>query len=104
MARKSRKENNKVNVPNLKPSFIQTAAYVRLSLEDRNQKGSSIENQQLIIQDYIEKHPEFQLCDTYIEACVIIEPTRRSLINQGFQGLVNFLQTITHDRGLCLAT
>lgn len=70
MARKSRKPNNKVELPKLKSSFIQAAAYIRLSLEDRAQKGSSIENQQRIILNFIGEHPDFELYDTYIDTGV----------------------------------
>jgi len=66
VARKSRKANNKAEVPIFKPSSIQVAAYVRLSLEERTQKGSSIENQQRIISYFIDEHPDFKLYDTYI--------------------------------------
>lgn len=67
MARKSRKQNNAVVMPDLKPKLIQTAAYVRLSVEDRAIKGTSIENQQSIISNYIYEHTGFELYDTYID-------------------------------------
>ena len=51
MARKSRK--NVITEPSMKSSvFIRTAVYLRLSVEDNNNRGNSLENQQLIIQDY----------------------------------------------------
>lgn len=70
MARKSRKLNCIADVPQRKSSLIQVAAYVRLSLEDRSRKATSIENQQLIISSYLNEHPNFELYDTYIDSGV----------------------------------
>lgn len=66
MARKSRK-----NIPEAVPVhndlFINTALYIRLSVEDGKKRSNSIENQQLIINDYISDKPEFKVYDTYID-------------------------------------
>lgn len=66
MARKSRK-----NIPEAVPVhndlFINTALYIRLSVEDGKKRSNSIENQQLIIDDYISDKPEFKVYDTYID-------------------------------------
>lgn len=66
MARKSRK-----NIPEVVPVhndlFINTALYIRLSVEDGKKRSNSIENQQLIIDDYISDKPEFKVYDTYID-------------------------------------
>lgn len=67
MARKSRKQNNQIQAIVTKPAFIQTAAYVRLSMEDANHKGDSIENQKRIISDYINNNPDLKLYDTYVD-------------------------------------
>jgi len=70
MARKSRK-NADVNVvatsmPAQKPMF-RVGAYVRMSVEDKKQKGNSIENQQAIINAYIDEHTDLELAETYID-------------------------------------
>lgn len=68
MARKSRK-----NIPEAAPVhsdsdlFIKVALYIRLSVEDGKKRSNSIENQQLIIDDYISDKPEFRVFDTYID-------------------------------------
>ena len=53
MARKSRK-NITVEEPTIKNvNYISVAQYIRLSVEDSNGKGNSIENQKLILDDFI---------------------------------------------------
>ena len=47
--------------------FIRTAVYLRLSVEDNNNRGNSLENQQLIIQDYLADKPEFKVVGTYTD-------------------------------------
>ena len=47
--------------------LIPTAAYIRLSVEDRQNKGDSIETQKYIIQNYINENPKLILYDTYID-------------------------------------
>lgn len=64
MARKSRK------IPVAEPiatTGINTALYIRLSVEDGHGRGNSIENQQLILNDYVCGKPEFNVCGTYID-------------------------------------
>ena len=65
MARKSRKQI--VTKPVINDSIIKTAQYIRLSVEDLHNKGNSIENQQMIINDYIDTHEGFVLVGTYID-------------------------------------
>lgn len=68
MARKSRKNP-------LSPSptvgrttnALRTAFYIRLSVEDNQGRGNSIDNQQLVLRDYIADRPEFLLTQTYID-------------------------------------
>ena len=67
MARKSRKQNNQIEPHRHDPLFIQVAAYVRLSLDDRSKKGDSIETQKHMISNYINENPDFKLYDTYID-------------------------------------
>ena len=66
MARKSRKaaapeQGCQVAV------YIRTALYIRLSVEDNKKRGNSVENQRLILNDYLADKPEFRVYDTYID-------------------------------------
>ena len=68
MARKSRKNITINSEPEIKTTFcIRAARYIRLSVEDSDNKGSSIENQSLILDDYIALHPNMETVDTYID-------------------------------------
>ncbi len=67
MARKSRKQNNQVTPVNIRPAILPTAAYIRLSVEDRDNKGNSIEMQRQIILRYIKKNSDLELYNTYID-------------------------------------
>ena len=64
MARKSRKIS--VTEPITKAG-INTALYIRLSVEDGHGRSNSIENQQLILNDFVCDRPEFSVFDTYID-------------------------------------
>lgn len=68
MARKSRKNIAVTNEPEIKTAvYIRTAQYIRLSVEDSHNKGNSIENQKLILDDYIAQHPNMKPAGTYID-------------------------------------
>ena len=64
MARKSRKTTMTEPVY---AAAINTALYIRLSVEDGKGRSNSIENQQLILNDYLLDKPEFCIFDTYID-------------------------------------
>lgn len=64
MARKSRK--TPVTEP-ITTAGINTALYIRLSVEDGHGRSNSIENQQLILNDFVCDKPEFNVCGTYID-------------------------------------
>lgn len=64
MARKSRK--NLITEP-VRAAALNTALYIRLSVEDGKGCINSIENQQLILNDYVADKPEHHICDTYID-------------------------------------
>ena len=67
MARKSRK-NITVEEPTIKTvNYISVAQYIRLSVEDSNGKGNSIENQKLILDDFIDHNVNMKLYDFYID-------------------------------------
>lgn len=64
MARKSRKN---IEAEPVRATALNTALYIRLSVEDGNGRSNSIENQQLILNDYVADKPEFRVFDTYID-------------------------------------
>ena len=68
MARKSRKN---IPVPDTATAkmtnALRTAFYIRLSVEDNQGRGNSIDNQQLVLRDHIADRPEFLLTQTYID-------------------------------------
>ena len=66
MARKSRKESAKAVVQEA-VSTCRAALYVRLSVEDSHTHSASIETQQMIIAQFLERNPDIQVYDTYID-------------------------------------
>ena len=64
--------------------ILRVVVYVRVS-SDKAAQTSSLEMQTKYYSDMVERHPSWILIKIYAEACDIIEPTRKSLINQGFQ-------------------
>lgn len=68
MARKSRKN---ITVAQTKPEnmsiYIETAQYIRLSVEDSHNKGNSIENQKMILDDFIAQNGNMRLAGIYID-------------------------------------
>lgn len=66
MARKSRK--NQTAAPVCDTSlYIRTALYVRLSVEDNKKRGHSIENQKLVLENFLAGRPEFVVYNTYVD-------------------------------------
>lgn len=66
MARKSRK--NQTAVPVCDTSlYIRTALYIRLSVEDNKKRGHSIENQKLVLENFLAGRPEFVVYNTYVD-------------------------------------
>ena len=66
MARKSRKESAQVMVQETVRT-CRAAIYVRLSVEDSHTHSASIETQQMIIAQFLERNPDIQVYDTYID-------------------------------------
>ncbi|WP_044954495.1 recombinase family protein [Blautia producta] len=65
MARKSRKQ---ADAPMPAPSlYVYVALYIRLSVEDNKKRGCSVENQKLVLNDYLADKPDFVVYDTYID-------------------------------------
>ncbi|RGD20626.1 recombinase family protein [[Clostridium] scindens] len=65
MARKSRKQTD---APMQAPSlYVYVALYIRLSVEDNKKRGCSVENQKLVLNDYLADKPDFVVYDTYID-------------------------------------
>lgn len=66
MARKSRK--NQTAAPVCDTSlYIRTALYIRLSVEDNKKRGHSIENQKLVLENFLAGRPEFIVYNTYVD-------------------------------------
>ena len=62
MARKSRKQAV-VSMP--APSlYVHVALYIRLSVEDNKKRGCSVENQKLVLNDFLADKPDFVVYDT----------------------------------------
>ena len=65
MARKSRKQTE---VPMPTPSlYVNVALYIRLSVEDNKKRGCSVENQKMVLDDFLADKPDFVVYDTYID-------------------------------------
>ena len=65
MARKSRKQRL---APMPAPSlYVNVALYIRLSVEDNKKRGCSVENQKLVLNDFLADKPDFVVYDTYID-------------------------------------
>ena len=47
--------------------YVYVALYIRLSVEDNKKRGCSVENQKLVLNDYLADKPDFIVYDTYIE-------------------------------------
>lgn len=68
MARVSRKKQNLQAVPNDAPARIWKAAlYVRLSVENNGKDSDSIENQLLLLNEYVAKHPYLKKVAQFID-------------------------------------
>src|SRR5699024_10556351 len=66
MARKSRK--NQTATPVCDTSlYIRTALEIRLSVEDNKKRGHSIENQKLVLENFLAGRPEFVVYNTYVD-------------------------------------
>lgn len=66
MARKSRKGQTAAPVCDTS-LYIRTALYVRLSVEDNKKRGHSIENQKLVLENFLAGRPEFVVYNTYVD-------------------------------------
>ena len=65
MARKSRKHT--AYMPESTITYYRTALYIRLSVEDGNGRSNSVENQELILNDFTSDKPEFKVCGVYTD-------------------------------------
>lgn len=66
MARKSRKETV-IPVEPVPSLYVHVALYIRLSVEDNKKRGCSVENQKLVLNDFLADKPDFVVYDTYID-------------------------------------
>ena len=67
MARKSRKHQALEELAYAEALYIRTALYIRLSVEDRDKRGNSIETQKMVMENHLSGQPEFQVHDVYID-------------------------------------
>lgn len=92
MARKSRKESAQVMVQET-VSSCRAAIYVRLSVEDSHTHSASIETQQMIIAQFLERNPDIQVYDTYIDngtsGTTFHRPAFQKMLSDIEAGLVN---------------
>ena len=92
MARKSRKESAQVMVQET-VSTCRAAIYVRLSVEDSHTHSASIETQQMIIAQFLERNPDIQVYDTYIDngtsGTTFHRPAFQKMLSDIEAGLVN---------------
>jgi len=65
MARKSRK--NLTETSDIKSNLLQTAIYIRLSVQDNKNRGNSVDTQMQIVENFIAVTPELEVWDTYID-------------------------------------
>ncbi len=86
MARKSRKGIvPEPAAPEEKRVFYNTAIYARLSIEDNGTAGDSLENQIVMVRQYIEKCPELNLVSTWVDN----GQTGTDFERPGFQALMD---------------
>lgn len=65
MARKSRRQQEQQFTPSKNTTVLQTAAYCRLSVEDK--ELDSINTQIMLVQEFIRSQPDMNLADTYVD-------------------------------------
>lgn len=87
MARKSRKHIAEPIFTSVSP-FINTALYIRLSVEDNKKRGNSIETQKMVLKDYLSNKPEFRIYDTYIDNGT----TGTNFNREGFQRMLSDIE------------
>ena len=87
MARKSRKHIAEPVFTSVSP-FINTALYIRLSVEDNKKRGNSIETQKMVLEDYLSNKPEFRIYDTYIDNGT----TGTNFNREGFQRMLSDIE------------
>lgn len=88
MARKSRKHITAQAAMPASP-FISTALYIRLSVEDNNKRGNSIETQKLVLEKFLLGKPELRLYDIYIDNGA----TGTNFNRDGFQRMLSDIES-----------
>ena len=85
MARKSRKQTA---APMPAPSlYVHVALYIRLSVEDNKKRGCSVENQKLVLNDFLSDKPDVLVADVMMPRMDGFEMVRR--IRQSDKAIVN---------------
>lgn len=86
MARKSRK--NIIENTTAVPKIYKSAAYLRLSVVKNDVPPDSIENQLRIIKDFVERHPDIELMNCYIDT----NASGGNFKRQGFQQMLQDIE------------
>ena len=69
--------------------FISTALYIRLSVEDNNKRGNSIETQKLVLEKFLLGKTELRLYDIYIDNGA----TGTNFNRDGFQRMLSDIES-----------
>lgn len=96
MARKSRKHNTAQAAMPVSP-FISTALYIRLSVEDNNKRGNSIETQKLVLEKFLFGKPELRL---YTKAVVMARLEAEQEERQHQRQQMDISRMLTESDGL----
>ena len=81
--------------------FISTALYIRLSVEDNNKRGNSIETQKLVLEKFLLGKPELRLYDIYIDNGA----TGTNFNRDGFQRVfMTFISTMEQQERILTVT
>ena len=70
---------------------LRVAAYCRVST-DKDDQINSLNSQRQYFTDYIKNRKDWTLVNIYYEACDIIEPTQKNLIETGFSRVGHFFR------------
>ena len=68
--------------------YVHVALYIRLSVEDNKKRGCSVENQKLVLNDFLADKPDFVVYDTYIDNGA----TGTNFHRPGFQQLLSDIE------------
>ena len=88
MARKKRASTKPAVIPTCHQGEYHAGLYIRLSVEDRNTASISIETQRMMMEDFIDQHPEIVSHELYIDNGL----TGRHFDRPAFQAMLNDIE------------